>query len=223
MPSRVFGGKGKTVKISEIFYSLQGESSYAGYPFAFVRTAGCPLHCAYCDSPYARQGGEELTPAEVLARVRNFGFHPVLVTGGEPLAQPEVHDLIGLLLGEGRTVLLETGGSLPIEAVDPAVVRILDVKCPGSGQADRNWWPNLDCLRAQDEVKFVLCSEPDYLFSREVIARHGLLGKCQVLLSAAQGYLSPRDLAAWILRDGLGVRLQIQLHKYLWPEISRGV
>jgi len=160
---------------------------------------------------------------EIISQVRGYGTHPVLVTGGEPLMHKEIHDLIHLLLEEGRTVLLETSGSLPVEALDPRVIKVLDIKCPGSGEADKTCWSNMNFLNKQDEVKFVICHQEDYRFACEVGRLYRLTDKCKVLFSAAQGFLQPCELAAWILRDHLSVRLQIQLHKFLWPGKPRGV
>lgn len=209
--------------ISEIFYSLQGESSFSGYPFIFVRLSGCPLRCCYCDSSYAWEKGEEQSIEEILTAVRAYGPHPVLLTGGEPLLQAEVYELIRLLLEDQRTVLVETCGSLSIGKLDPRVITILDVKCPGSGEVEKNDWSNLSLLREQDEVKFVLCHREDYRFACEILSRYRLPGRCKVLFSAAQGFLQPQELASWILRDHLPVRLQLQLHKILWPGLERGV
>ena len=211
--------------VTEIFHSLQGETTRAGLPCTFVRTAGCNLHCAWCDTEYARTGPGEPTP---LARVRDavlaLGTRLVCITGGEPLLQAEaVGALSTALLAAGRTVLLETNGSLDMSAVPAGVVRIMDVKCPGSGECGTTRADNVAALRAVDEAKFVLADRADFDWAVDFVRGHGLEHGPQVLFSAVQGRLEPRDLAAWILKAGLEVRLQVQLHKLLWPGRDRGV
>ncbi|MHB9117331.1 MAG: 7-carboxy-7-deazaguanine synthase QueE [Burkholderiales bacterium] len=205
-----------TLRISEIFYSLQGETSRAGWPTVFVRLTGCPLRCGYCDTSYAFQGGETLALAAILQQVAAYQPRFVTVTGGEPLAQKYCPDLLAALCDAGYSVSLETGGSLDIGKVDERVSRIVDVKTPGSGEVAANRWENLDLLRPQDELKFVLCDEEDYLWARSLIAERHLPERCAVLLSPVAGQLEPSRLADWILRDRLPVRMQIQLHKILW-------
>jgi 7-carboxy-7-deazaguanine synthase len=205
-----------SLRINEIFYSLQGETSRVGLPTVFIRLTGCPLRCTYCDTSYAFQEGETLALQEILDKVAQFHPRYVTVTGGEPLAQKNCLPLLQQLCDAGYSVSLETGGAMDISKVDPRVSRILDIKTPGSGEAGKNRWENLSLLTPQDEVKFVLCGEEDYLWAKQVLGEKGVADLCQVLLSAAQGQLEPATLAEWILRDNLPVRLQIQLHKLLW-------
>lgn len=210
------------LRVNEIFYSIQGESTRAGRPCVFVRLTGCQMRCRWCDTEYAFYEGGWRTRDEILAEVAGHGCPLVEVTGGEPLLQPGCRPLLTALCDAGYEVLLETGGGLDIGHVDPRVRRIVDVKCPGSGEADSNHWPNLDRLTATDEVKFVLADEADYRWARDVIRRHRLGERCEVLVSPVHGELSGEDLAAWILADRLPVRLQLQLHKALWGN-RRGV
>lgn len=206
------------LKVSEIFLSLQGESTYAGLPCAFIRLAGCNLRCSWCDTPHAREGGEELEVAEAVRRLLAWGVPLVEVTGGEPLLQEGVYPLTETLLAAGATVLLETNGSLPLGRLDSRIVRIVDVKCPGSGFAHCHDWSNMALLRATDQVKFVLAHRADYDFARGVLRQYELERKgCALLFSPAWGLLEPGELAAWMLEDRLrGVRLQLPLHKLLW-------
>jgi 7-carboxy-7-deazaguanine synthase len=210
------------MRINEIFYSLQGESSYAGYPFIFVRLSGCNLRCSYCDTTYAFEEGQEYPVSQVVAQVQSYGRCPVLITGGEPLLQGEVYSLMKLLLDAGYKVLLETSGSLSVENVDSRIVKILDIKCPSSGESVANLWSNLLYLDAKDEVKFVIGTREDYQYARQVCDRYRLQDRCQVLFSPVFGVLAARELADWILKDRLPVRLQIQLHKHLWPGKESG-
>lgn len=210
--------------ISEIFHSIQGESSFAGLPCVFVRLAACDLRCAWCDTPYAFTGGAKMSVDEVVAAVERTGCDLVEVTGGEPLLQDDVYPLMATLREKGLTVLLETGGHLPIDRVPAGVVRIVDVKCPASGESARNHWPNLAVLRPADEVKFVIQDRADYDFARGVVEQHHLAGKCAgVLFSPVHGVLAPAVLAQWILADRLRVRLQLQVHKHIWAPDTRGV
>lgn len=211
------------MRVTEIFHSIQGESSYAGQPCVFVRLTGCPLRCTWCDTDYAFYGGRDCSIDEVLAKVQTYGCRLVEVTGGEPLAQPESLPLMTKLCDAGYTVLLETSGAVDIAPVDPRVHIVLDVKCPGSGMTDRMHWPNLAALTAKDEVKFVLADRRDYDWAREILVQHSLAGRCSVLFSPAFGSLDLRQLAEWILADKLPVRFQIQLHKYIWAPDMRGV
>lgn len=206
------------LRITEVFFSLQGETSRMGLPTVFIRLTGCPLRCGYCDTDYAFQGGEWRTLAELLEQVRRHPTRHVTVTGGEPLAQRECPALLTALCDAGYDVSLETSGALDISAVDGRVARIVDVKTPGSGEVARNHWDNIDRLVAKDEVKFVLTGRDDYVWARSVLAEHRLAERCQVLFSPAAGLLQPRALAEWILEDGLPVRMQIQLHKLLWGQ-----
>lgn len=204
------------LRISEIFHSLQGETSRTGLPTVFVRLTGCPLRCSYCDTAYAFGGGRDMMLPDILAEVKHYSTQYVTVTGGEPLAQDGCLALLSALCDEGYEVSLETGGALDVSGVDARVVKVLDIKTPGSGEAGNNLWSNLSHLSAQDEVKFVLCGKEDYDWARQVLQEHSLNQKCGVLFSPVQGKLSPTDLAGWILRDRLPVRMQVQLHKLLW-------
>jgi 7-carboxy-7-deazaguanine synthase len=211
------------LRVSEIFHSIQGESTQAGCPCVFVRLVGCNLRCRWCDTAYAFGGGRDMTVAEVVAEVERYACPLVEVTGGEPLLQSDAIPLMEELLRRGRRVLLETGGSLPIEEVPDGVLRIVDVKCPGSGEAASNRWENLESLRSGDEVKFVIAGRDDYLWAREQVRRLCLSERCTVLFSPAHGVVDPGDMARWVLEDGLPVRVQIQFHKVLWPGKERGV
>ena len=204
------------LKITEIFRSLQGESSLVGWPTVFVRLTGCPLRCHYCDTAYAFHGGEWRTVEQVLQEVAGHEVRHVCVTGGEPLAQKSCHALLAGLCDAGYTVSLETSGAIDIGAVDPRVIRIVDVKTPGSGESARNRWENLPLLTARDEVKFVLCSREDYDWARGVVEEHRLTERCAVLFSHSHEQLPARELADWIVADRLPVRFQTQLHKALW-------
>jgi 7-carboxy-7-deazaguanine synthase len=207
---------GAQLRISEIFYSLQGETSRVGLPTVFVRLTGCPLRCAYCDTAYAFSGGQNMTLGTILQEVARHAPRYVTVTGGEPLAQKGCLELLRALCDAGYQVSLETGGALDVSGVDARVMKVLDIKTPGSGEAAKNLWPNLDLLHAHDEIKFVLCDEADYQWAKQLLHERQLDRKCGVLFSPAQGQLEPAQLAAWILRDHLPVRLQLQLHKLLW-------
>ncbi|CAG0996118.1 7-carboxy-7-deazaguanine synthase [Rhodocyclaceae bacterium] len=208
--------RGETLRVTEIFHSLQGESTRVGLPTVFVRLTGCPLRCVWCDTEYAFGGGEPMTVAETLARVATFDCRTVCVTGGEPLAQKACFDLLAALCDEGYSVSLETGGTLDIAAVDPRVSRIVDLKAPDSGECAKIRWENLALLTPRDELKLVLASDGDYAWAREQLRDHRLDTLCPVLFSPVQGSLAPAQLAEWILRDGLPVRFQLQMHKVLW-------
>ena len=210
--------KAESLRISEIFFSLQGETSRSGLPTVFVRLTGCPLRCAYCDTDYAFYGGKRLSISDILAEVAGYGARYVTVTGGEPLAQKECLLLLTLLCDAGYSVSLETSGALDISEVDDRVSKILDIKTPGSGEVAKNFWPNLQHLTSHDEVKFVLCDEADYQWALEVMHERQLSLICPVLFSPVYGKLDPATLAAWVLRDRIMVRVQIQLHKLLWGE-----
>jgi 7-carboxy-7-deazaguanine synthase len=210
--------------INEIFYSIQGESTYAGHPCVFVRLTACDLRCTWCDTAYAFHEGRKQTVDEVIAAVERHDCPLVEITGGEPLLQEDVYELMSRLLAGGRTVLLETGGHRPIDRVPAAVVKIVDVKCPGSGEADKNEWRNLDRLLPHDQVKFVVKDRTDYEFARDVARRHDLAPRCAaVLISPVHGVLDARTLSEWILADHLPARLQLQLHKFIWHPSTRGV
>ncbi|MBA2259673.1 MAG: radical SAM protein [Acidobacteria bacterium] len=210
--------------VNEIFHSIQGESTHAGRPCVFVRLTACDLRCSWCDTPYAFTEGHKMSLDEVVARVRAFECHVVEITGGEPLLQKDVYPLMQRLLDEGLTVMLETGGHLSIEQVPAPVIRIVDVKCPGSGESHRNDWGNIDRLTPQDEVKFVIKDRDDYEFARTAVTKHGLPRRVRaVLFSPVHGVLDPQRLASWILEDALDVRLQLQIHKFIWTPETRGV
>jgi 7-carboxy-7-deazaguanine synthase len=210
--------------INEIFHSIQGESSYAGQPCVFVRLTACDLRCTWCDTPYAFYEGRRMSVDDVIADVESRGCDLVEVTGGEPLLQQDVYPLMQRLLDSGKTVLIETGGHRSIARIPAGVVRIMDVKCPGSGESSKNDWANLSRLTTRDEVKFVIADRADYEFAREVVAREGLVERCgAVLFSPVHGVLDPKELAAWVLADRLPVRVQLQVHKYIWSPETRGV
>jgi 7-carboxy-7-deazaguanine synthase len=211
---------GASLRISEIFYSLQGETSRVGLPTVFVRLTGCPLRCQYCDTAYAFTGGQNMALQAIVDEVRRYATRYVTVTGGEPLAQKNCLPLLRLLCDAGYDVSLETSGALDVSAVDTRVMKVLDIKTPASGEVDKNLWSNLDALTAHDEIKFVMCDEADYFWARKSLAENNLASRCEVLFSPAQGQLSPTDLANWILRDQLPVRMQVQLHKILWGNVA---
>jgi len=206
----------KTLRITEIFHSLQGESSRVGLPTVFIRLTGCPLRCGYCDTAYAFTEGSSMALDTILAQVQTFNTPYICVTGGEPLAQKHCLDLLRALCDAGYAVSLETSGALPIQQVDPRVSRIVDIKTPGSGEVEKNHWENLADLRAMDEVKFVLKDATDYQWAKQILQQHALAQTCPVLFSPVHGELEPAQLADWILQDHLPVRMQVQLHKYLW-------
>jgi 7-carboxy-7-deazaguanine synthase len=210
--------------VNEIFHSIQGESTHAGRPCVFVRLTACDLRCSWCDTPYAFHEGQKMSVDEVIGRVLEYGCDVVEITGGEPLLQKEVYPLMQRLLDEGRTVMLETGGHLSVEAVPEAVVRVIDVKCPGSGESEKNHWPNLEHLRPTDEIKFVIKDRADYEFARDVVSKHELIDRCAAVhFSPVHGILDAKQLAAWVLEDRLRVRVQLQLHKFIWSPETRGV
>lgn len=205
-----------SVRVTEVFASIQGETSRIGLPTVFVRLTGCPLRCVWCDTEYAFHGGRSRDVDDLVAEVAAHRLHHVCVTGGEPLAQRGCLDLLARLCDEGFSVSLETSGALDISGVDARVSRIVDLKAPGSGEVGRNLWANLKHLRSDDELKIVLADEADYAWARERIAEHGLADRCPVLLSPVHGRLNAARLAEWIVRDRLPVRFQTQLHKILW-------
>jgi len=208
------------LRITEIFHSLQGESNTVGLPTVFVRLTGCPLRCGYCDTSYAFKGGSWMSLAQIKAVVDEFHARYVTVTGGEPLAQEACLDLLASLCDDGYRVSLETSGALDISRVDPRVVRVMDIKTPASGEAEKNRYQNIEQLNPHDQVKFVICDEADYHWSRQLLQDRDLEARCEVLFSPVNGTLDPTQLAEWILRDRLNVRFQIQLHKYLWGNVS---
>jgi 7-carboxy-7-deazaguanine synthase len=212
------------VTINEIFYSVQGESTYAGRPCVFVRLTACDLRCSWCDTPYAFHEGGKRALDDVLAEVERFDCPLVEVTGGEPLLQADVYPLMERLLARGKTVLLETGGHRSTENVPADVVTILDIKCPGSGEAGRMDWANIERLRPHDEVKFVIRDREDYDYARAAIERHGLARRAAAIhMSPVHGVLDPKTLSEWVLADRLPVRVQLQIHKYIWSPETRGV
>lgn len=204
------------LRVTEIFHSLQGESRTVGWPTAFVRLTGCPQRCIYCDTEYAFSGGSRMSVDDILAAVRSFGVRYVTVTGGEPLAQKGCLELLSRLADEGYEVSLETGGAMDVSAVDPRVVKVMDMKTPASGEAGRNRYENLAHLSATDQIKFVIMDEGDYRWSTEQLRTRALDQSAEVLFSPAAGFQDPAQLAEWILRDRLPVRFQLQLHKILW-------
>lgn len=206
------------VKLTEVFLSIQGEADSVGWPTVFVRLTGCPLRCQYCDTQYAFYGGEWFSIEAVLERVASFSTHHVCVTGGEPLAQKGCLPLLQRLCDAGYRVSLETSGAIDVSQVDPRVVRVVDVKTPASGEVARNRYDNLDVLRPDEQVKFVLCSRDDFEWARDFVRERRLHERCTVLFSPSYGQLEPRDLAQWVLDERLPVRLQIQLHKVLWGD-----
>jgi 7-carboxy-7-deazaguanine synthase len=210
--------------VNEIFHSIQGESTRAGDRCVFVRLTACDLRCSWCDTPYAFHEGRKMSVDDVMSAVEAYGCPLVEITGGEPLLQEGVYDLMDRLLAAGHTVLLETGGHRPIDRVPAEVVKIVDVKCPGSGEADKNHWANLDRLAPHDEVKFVVLDRADYEFARDVLARTRLPSRAAaILFSPVHDVLDPKTLSEWVIADRLPVRVQLQLHKLIWSPTTRGV
>jgi len=208
------------LRITEIFYSLQGETSRIGLPTVFIRLTGCPLRCGYCDTAYAFTGGQNIALTDILQQVSEHAPRYVTVTGGEPLSQKNCLPLLVALCDAGYQVSLETSGALDISGVDARVMRVVDIKTPGSGEVAKNRWENLPLLTLHDELKFVLCDEADYLWAKEMLSQHRLADICQVSFSPVQSVLSATQLADWILRDHLPVRFQVQLHKILWHDAA---
>jgi len=211
------------LRVNEIFFSIQGEGTRAGRPCVFVRLTGCPLRCHYCDSRYAFDEGEDRSPDDVLSEIERYPCRLVELTGGEPLAQANAFAFVERLADEGWEVLVETSGHVSLKGLDPRAVAIMDVKTPGSGAHHDMAWGNLERLRAEDEAKLVLTDRADYEWARGWVRSEGARLRCPILFSAAHGRIDSGELASWILEDGLGVRLQVQLHRYLWPERGRGV
>jgi 7-carboxy-7-deazaguanine synthase len=210
--------------VNETFFSIQGEGSRAGRPSAFLRLTGCPLRCVWCDTAYAFHEGSRRDESQILATLEAMPTRLVTLTGGEPLAQPDSFPFVTRLLDQGWEVVVETSGHVLLDRLDPRAVAVMDVKAPGSGERDRMEWRNLDLLKAKDEVKFVIADRRDYEWSRDLVREKAILDRCPVVLfSPVHGALGPGELGRWILDDGLGVRLQVQLHKYLWPGVERGV
>ncbi|MBI4654724.1 MAG: radical SAM protein [Nitrospirae bacterium] len=207
------------LKVNEIFKSIQGESSYAGMPCTFIRLAGCNLRCTYCDTNYAYYHGRELSDEDIIAKVEEYGARYVEFTGGEPLLQEETPPLIKTLLDKDYNVLIETNGSICVGCLDKRITIIMDIKTPKSGMSERMNFQNIDFLKNTDEIKFVLMDESDYVWAKDVIKKHNLTDKFNnILMSPAYGSLKPKDLATWILRDNLPIRLQLQIHKYIWSQ-----
>lgn len=211
------------MRITEIYQSIQGESSFAGLPCVFVRTTGCDLRCVWCDSEFTFSGGTQMSLDEILSEVEKYGCRLVELTGGEPMLQPDIYELTTRLADAGRTVLIETGGHRDISGLDARVIRIMDLKCPASGECERNLWSNLEHLRPVDEVKFVIASREDYEWTRATIREHGLEDRVQILISTAFGMIEPRQVVEWMLEDRLRARFQLQLHKYIWDPDARRV
>ena len=211
------------MQITEIYHSIQGESRFAGLPCVFVRTTGCNLRCVWCDTEYSFYGGQKMSLDEIIKQVERYDCKLVEITGGEPLLQKEVPELALRLLGRNQTVLVETSGERDISVLDKRVIRIMDLKCPGSGESHQNRWENLEHLTPEDEVKFVIKDREDYEWSREVIKKHSLENRLRILFSPVWGNLEPEDLAKWILQDKLNVRYQLQLHKFIWSPETKGV
>lgn len=210
--------------INEIFYSVQGESTYVGRPCVFVRLTACDLRCSWCDTPYAFYEGRKMSLDDVIGEAESYNCRLIEITGGEPLLQEDVYPLMDRLLASGYTVMLETGGHIDTSGVPAAVVKVVDIKCPGSGEAEHNHWGNVDRLQPHDEVKFVIRDRADYEFARATLCRYRLDRKCAaVLFSPVHGVLDPKVLAEWVLQDRLPVRVQLQLHKYIWGPDVRGV
>lgn len=208
------------LRITEIFHSLQGETRTAGFPTVFVRLTGCPLRCSYCDTAYAFQGGRLMLLADILTQVASYQPYYVTVTGGEPLAQKGCIELLSALCNQGYEVSLETSGALDIAEVDPRVVKIVDIKTPGSKEVDKNYFANFARLLPHDQLKFVICDRADYEYAKDIMAMHDLNKRCQILFSPSHGQLANQDLAEWILQDRLPVRFQLQLHKYIWGDVA---
>ena len=211
------------MRITEIYKSIQGESSFAGLPCVFVRTTGCDLRCRWCDSEFTFTGGTTMTLDQIIGRVAEYCCDLVELTGGEPLLQPEIYELATRLCDAGHTVLIETGGHRDVSGLDSRVIRIMDLKCPASGECERNLWSNLSRLRESDEVKFVVADRADYEWARGIIREHRLEDRIKILISTAYGLVSPRQVVEWMLEDKVRARFQLQAHKYIWPPDARAV
>ena len=208
-----------TLRVTEIFHSIQGESVNSGWPTVFVRLTGCPLRCQYCDTAYAFSGGQNLGLKEIGEQVASYRARYVTVTGGEPLAQKNVLRLMKMFCDDGYKVSLETGGSLPVDKVDKRVMLVLDLKTPGSGEEHRNLYSNIEHIKPQDQLKFVICDSTDYAWTVQLIRKYQLPEKCTVLLSPSHGQLEPEALSSWMLADNINARLQLQIHKYIWGDV----
>ena len=206
------------LQITEIFYSLQGESNTVGIPTVFVRLTGCPLRCGYCDTAYAFSGGEEMSLEAIVERIAAFGCKQITVTGGEPLAQKQCPELLSRLCDDGYQVSLETSGALDLSQVDSRVTKVMDIKTPGSGEAEKNLFSNITHLTRSDQIKFVICDQADYIWAKDIIQQNSLATVAEILMLPAYGEQNPTELAEWILADRLPVRFQMQLHKQLWGD-----
>jgi 7-carboxy-7-deazaguanine synthase len=215
--------KDVSLRVNEIFKSIQGESTYAGIPCTFVRLTGCNLRCSYCDTTYAYEEGIEMTANEIIMKIEGYGCKNVCITGGEPLIQKNIVKLITLLKKNKYKIFVETNGAVNIDSLPVNIIRIIDIKCPDSGMNKEMDWNNLERLRGADEVKFVISSKKDYEWAKKIVKKHSLQDKTNVLFGTAYGKLKPESLAEWILKDKLDVRLQLQIHKYIWPDKQRGV
>jgi 7-carboxy-7-deazaguanine synthase len=213
------------IRVNEIFYSIQGESTFAGFPCIFIRMTGCNLRCAYCDTTYAYEEGDDIPIESILTTIKKFSCNLIEVTGGEPLIQDKTPDLISALINNGYTVLLETNGSQDISTVDTRCTRIVDIKCPSSEMDNKNYWKNLDYITPNDQLKFVIAHRQDYLYAKKVLDSPAIKGRKKLLINFSPVFnkIDLKDLAEWILADNLTVRLQIQLHKYIWGEHIKGV
>ncbi len=209
-------------RVNEIFKSIQGESTYAGVPCVFVRLTGCNLRCSYCDTTYAYEEGIDMSVNEIVNKIKGYNCKNVCITGGEPLLQRNVHKLITILKTKSYKIFVETNGAMNIDLLPGNIIRIMDVKCPDSGLNKEMDWRNLERLRGDDEVKFVLSSKKDYEWAKRIVRKHNLPDKTKVLFGSAYGKLKPKSLAGWILKDRLNVRLQLQLHRIIWPDKTRG-
>ena len=212
-----------SLRVNEIFKSIQGESTYAGIPCVFVRLTGCNLRCSYCDTTYAYEEGIDMSVNEIVNKIEGYSCKNVCITGGEPLLQRNVYKLINLLKTKSYKIFVETNGAMNIDLLPGNIIRIMDVKCPDSGMNKEMDWRNLERLRGDDEVKFVLSSKKDYEWAKRIVRKHNLPDKTNVLFGSAYGKLKPKSLAGWILKDRLNVRLQLQLHRIIWPDKTRGV
>jgi len=211
------------MRLTEIFYSIQGESSFIGRPCVFIRTTACNLRCVWCDTAYSFYGGEEMSLEDIMKRVASYGCKLVEITGGEPMLQKEIYELSDLLLAADYTVLIETGGSLDLSKLDPRIIKIVDLKCPGSGEVGRNYWPNLDILQPHDQIKFVIKDRTDYDWTLQVVRQYHLDARFHLLFSPVFNEMALRPLAEWMLADRIQAQLQVQLHKFIWSPETRGV
>ncbi len=220
---KTISNKDGKLRVNEIFYSIQGESTYAGMPCVFIRLTYCNLRCTYCDTEYAFNEGDWIDPDDIISKIKRYNCKLVEVTGGEPLLQENTQPFMRRLCDDGFTVLMETGGHMDISHVDKRVKRIMDIKCPSSGETDKMNWQNIEYLNSGDQVKFVIGSAEDYKFTTDTIKEYSLESRCSLLISPVFGKIDLEQLAEWILRDKLSVRMQLQMHKYIWPPDRRGV